>query len=267
MGENNSSPVMQEPSVSIPDNAYAIYQVKTGSEHRLLRFSSLAQLQKDALRFRKRMHAEMAALDELAFADEAHVIDRLRRDGFTVITSDHPQRVTVRDESMRTSDFCLGFGDRCCWVEGCDTRALDTLVRFDSYDRVYTGQIPDSSRSQPDRFLEDLFLRFNTDYPSDYAGRSMSVSDIVVLNLNGKLTSYYVEPVGFKEIPDFLPPENHLKNAEMALEDDYDMIDGIINNGEKKSVREEMGEYRNMIEAYVHTVPKTVNKDRSDLER
>ena len=44
------------------------------------------------------------------------------------------------------------------------------------------------------------------------------------------------------------------------------MIDGIINNGEKKSVREQMGEYRNMIEVYVHAVPKTVNKDRSDLE-
>ena len=67
-------------------------------------------------------------------------------------------------------------------------------------------------------------------------------------------------------IPDFLPPENYLKNAEMAIEDDYDMIDGIINNGEKKSVREQMGEYRNMIEVYVHAVPKTVNKDRSDLE-
>ena len=156
MGESISSPVMDEPMKSIPENSYAIYQVKAGSEYRLLRFSSLAQLQKDALRFRKRMHAETAALDELAFADEAHVMERLRRDGFTVISSDHPQRVRVCDESMRTSDFCLGFGDRCCWVEGCDTRALDTLVRFDSYDPVYIGQIPDSSRNQPSRFLDDL---------------------------------------------------------------------------------------------------------------
>ena len=29
-------------------------------------------------------------------------------------------------------------------------------------------------------------------------------------------------------------PENYLKNAEMAMEDDYGMIDGIINNGPKE---------------------------------
>ena len=31
-------------------------------------------------------------------------------------------------------------------------------------------------------------------------------------------------------VPQFLP-DNYLKNAEMAMEDDYGMIDGIINNG------------------------------------
>ena len=33
-------------------------------------------------------------------------------------------------------------------------------------------------------------------------------------------------------------PENYLKNAEMAMEDDYGMIDGIINNGSKATVAE-----------------------------
>ena len=40
-----------------------------------------------------------------------------------------------------------------------------------------------------------------------------------------------MDSVGFVEIPDFLKPENYLKNAEMAMEDDYGMLDGIINNG------------------------------------
>lgn len=31
-----------------------------------------------------------------------------------------------------------------------------------------------------------------------------------------------------------MKPENYLKNAEMAMEDDYGMIDGIINNGAKE---------------------------------
>lgn len=32
--------------------------------------------------------------------------------------------------------------------------------------------------------------------------------------------------------------ENYLKNAEMAMEDDYGMLDGIINNGPKATVAE-----------------------------
>ena len=34
-------------------------------------------------------------------------------------------------------------------------------------------------------------------------------------------------------------PENYLKNAEMVVEDDYGMIDGIINNGPKQTVAEQ----------------------------
>ena len=68
-------------------------------------------------------------------------------------------------------------------------------------------------------------------------------------------------------IPDVLPIENSLKNAEMSLEDDYNMIDGIINNGEKKSVRDEMNELRNKSEAYIHVFPKDNNKkDQPDHE-
>ena len=50
---------------------------------------------------------------------------------------------------------------------------------------------------------------------------------------DGKVSCHYCDSVGFTQIPGFLP-ENPLKNAEMALEDDYGMIDGIINNGAKE---------------------------------
>ena len=39
--------------------------------------------------------------------------------------------------------------------------------------------------------------------------------------------------MGFQELPAFQKPENYLKAAEMSMEDDYGMIDGIINNGPK----------------------------------
>jgi len=52
------------------------------------------------------------------------------------------------------------------------------------------------------------------------------------------VSCHYVDSWGFKELPGFLKPENYLKNAEMAMEDDYGMIDGIINNGPRKTVAE-----------------------------
>lgn len=48
------------------------------------------------------------------------------------------------------------------------------------------------------------------------------------------LSCHYVDSIGFRELPNFLKPENYLKNVEMLLEDDYGMIDGIINNGPKQ---------------------------------
>ena len=61
----------------------------------------------------------------------------------------------------------------------------------------------------------------------------MSVSDIVAVKRDGMVSCHYCNSVGFTEIPGFLP-DNPLKNAEMSMEDDYGMIDGIINNGPKE---------------------------------
>ena len=114
-------------------------------------------------------------------------------------------------------------------------------VSRDNYDLVYTGKLEQPADSAG-MILEGLFERFNIDHPADYTGRSMSVSDVVVLNRNGMISCYYVEPVGFKEITGFLEDQNYLKNTEIALEDDYGMIDGILNNGEKKSIHEALKE-------------------------
>lgn len=55
----------------------------------------------------------------------------------------------------------------------------------------------------------------------------------MALKQNGVVSCHYVDSRGFKALPDFLKPENYLKNAEMAMEDDYGMIDGVINNGRR----------------------------------
>ena len=62
----------------------------------------------------------------------------------------------------------------------------------------------------------------------------MSVSDIIALKQEGVVSCHYVDRLGFSALPGFFQSENYLKNAEMAMEDDYGMIDGIINNGPKE---------------------------------
>jgi hypothetical protein len=51
-----------------------------------------------------------------------------------------------------------------------------------------------------------------------------------VLHQNGQDAAHYVDSFGFKEVPEFLQPENHLKAAEQTTEQNENMVDGIINN-------------------------------------
>ena len=102
---------------------------------------------------------------------------------------------------------------------------------FDHYEAVYSGSL--SSDGSTEARLDDLYMKFNTAHPQNFTGNSLSVSDIVVLKQQGTVSSHYVDSVGFVQLPAFLP-DNYLKNAEMSMEDDYGMIDGIINNGPKE---------------------------------
>ena len=100
-----------------------------------------------------------------------------------------------------------------------------------NYDLIYTAPLSESG-TVPEQ-LEKLYQQFNLEKPVDYHSPSMSVSDIVAIKQDGKVSCHYCDSVGFTQIPGFLP-QNPLKNAEMAVEDDYGMIDGIINNGTKE---------------------------------
>ena len=100
-----------------------------------------------------------------------------------------------------------------------------------NYDLIYTAPLSESG-TVPEQ-LEKLYQQFNLEKPVDFHSPSMSVSDIVAIKQDGKVSCHYCDSVGFTQIPGFLP-QNPLKNAEMAVEDDYSMIDGIINNGTKE---------------------------------
>lgn len=103
----------------------------------------------------------------------------------------------------------------------------------DNYDTVYTGPIACAQNQAAT--LENLFEIFNLNRPGDFTGHSLSVSDIIALKQDGVVSYHYCDNVGFQELTGFMS-ENYLKAAEMSTEDDYGMIDGIINNGQKPTV-------------------------------
>ena len=110
-------------------------------------------------------------------------------------------------------------------------KSHDISIDRSNYDLIYTAPLSESGTVLEQ--LEKLYQQFNLEKPMDFHSPSMSVSDIVAIRQDGKVSCHYCDSVGFTQIPGFLP-QNPLKNAEMAVEDDYGMIDGIINNGAKE---------------------------------
>ena len=158
-----------------------------------------------------------------------------------------------------------------------------------NYQLVYTAPL-DKNAS-----LDEIYHCFNMEHPADYKGRSLSMGDIVVFRQDGKQTAYYVDRIGYREVPEFfkeqgrqLTPDkletgetvktprgtfyvtamsreqmeaagygfhhqsedgrylimangtrafaipaqqdSHIKTAEMSTEQNYNMIDGMMNN-------------------------------------
>ena len=122
-------------------------------------------------------------------------------------------------------------------------QAAGLTVERTNYEVVYVGTLHHNSGKATPELLNDIFYRFNMERPEDFCGHSLFVSDIVALKVDGAVSVQYVDRYGFQELHGFLS-DQPLKNAEMQMEDDYGMIDGIINNGkcepERPSVVEQL---------------------------
>ena len=182
----------------LPENSYAIYQLKPEPRYHSLRFASLSELR--SLSRKKGNHADAA----------------------------------------------LG-------------------VTESRYDLVYTGALSPTlaAHRTPEAILEGLYTRFNLNRPDDFRGHSLSVSDVIAFNLNGQTECYYTDSFGFYKLPAFLEHENALKNAEMMLEDDYNMIDGIVNNDVKEAQRAHSRDQKTTLS----TPAPTIKTKTQEMER
>lgn len=96
----------------------------------------------------------------------------------------------------------------------------------DNYKNIYTAPLA------PDMTVEDIYQIFNQydKRPQDFKGHSLSVSDVVVLHQNGRDTAHYVDSFGFSDVTQTFQKENPLETTEKSTEQNYNMIDGQINN-------------------------------------
>lgn len=66
------------------------------------------------------------------------------------------------------------------------------------YEKVYEGIAKEGEDS-----LDKLYYKFNVSKPDDFRGHSLSVSDVIVLNEEGKRKAWYCDSVGFQEVEGF----------------------------------------------------------------
>ena len=73
----------------------------------------------------------------------------------------------------------------------------------ENYKMVYSGIQDFKGEQDTEDTLELIYEHLNLCRPEGYQGYSLSVSDVVVLHDGGTDRAYYVDSVGFRELPDF----------------------------------------------------------------
>ncbi|MBP3760305.1 MAG: hypothetical protein J6I55_02330, partial [Ruminococcus sp.] len=111
-----------------------------------------------------------------------------------------------RPESENTATFQiyqLPDGEKYHGIrfEGLEQLSKDGVqLNHEDYQLVYEGEISDFKGNET---LENLFRQFNTSRPDDFTGRSLSVSDVIVVDNGSEKSAYYCDRMGFTEIPQF----------------------------------------------------------------
>ena len=78
-----------------------------------------------------------------------------------------------------------------------------------------------NNREQVSDALEELFLKYNDCEDLNYKGRSLSVSDVVVLKSNTSEKAYYCNNFGWNTLPDKFVTDWNNKNNDINISDEH----------------------------------------------
>lgn len=93
-------------------------------------------------------------------------------------------------------------------------------IRPEDYEQVYSGNL------YPQDTPEEIRERLDRQPPRSFAGHSISVSDVLVLNRAGTVISYYVEKNGFTVIGDFIKKESSSSGPAVSIDTVNFQIEG-----------------------------------------
>ena len=119
--------------------------------------------------------------------------------------------------------------------EGMEQLKKDGVqLNHDDYELVYEGKVGEFRGTAT---LEALYTQFNTNHPEDFRGHSLSVSDVIVISVDGKDTAYFCDSFGFTEMPEFFREKELMQEKpETAKVSDLAVGDTILYKGKRREV-------------------------------
>ncbi len=111
-----------------------------------------------------------------------------------------------------------------------------------NYEKVYSGRLDDI---EYDNKPEGIFIKFNTERPEDFAGHSLSTSDVIVIEDEKGKSAYFVDDVGFRDITDIFLELDRAQNKPLE---------------EENSIENE-AEYLNTVELEWKALPESIDEE------
>ena len=141
-------------------------------------------------------------------------------------------QITARDQEHDYRFMNLDFVKR----HGMEVNRAD-------YELIYAAPFTEKDT------LDGIYERFNIQRPADFTGHSLSVSDVVVLNDGSTVKAYYVDSIGFAELPEFFKERNMDLQKENLLNEELQEVEifdkpGLFSNGRLRDEDVPEGLYR-----------------------
>ena len=177
-----------------------------------------------------------------------HTIDHMEVDGRTFFLMEHDTHgdeaaCIIVDEKGRLSlsDVYDGFDELTVELLHQETMAVErlpdasiTVDEMKSYGYAWGGMLPMREDAAAEVMKSCTVYRL---YADNSEGMVLDAAEIKAHAAQGGI--FGVEKTDWQAV---IEKENHLKFVEMSMEDDYGMIDGIINNGQKEEKTPARGE-------------------------